>query len=227
MALNLALAQIATGKWAEARTTLDRHADTVPTADRGLALALAGDPAAAVTLLTAATRTAAADAKTRQNLALAMALSGEWQQARTLIGLDLAPAEADARIVQWAALARPAGASDQVAALLGVTPAADPGQPVALALAGAGAGGGREGRAGRRVHARPARARGRRCGRPGGDRTGAGRAGAGRAGSSHPGAGQPAAGSRSPPHPARCRSSRSRCPKRSPISRPSRSRRDC
>lgn len=137
VALNLALAQIATGKWSEARTTLDRHADTIAPADRGLALALAGDPAAAVTLLTAATRTAAADAKTRQNLALAMALSGEWQQARTLIGLDLAPAEADARIVQWASFARPAGASDQVAALLGVTPVKDPGQPVALALAGA------------------------------------------------------------------------------------------
>ena len=135
VALNLALAQIATGKWAEARATLDRHAGGIPAADRGLALALAGDPASAVTLLTAATRTASADAKTRQNLALAMALSGEWQQARTLIGLDLAPADADKRIVEWAVFARPTAASDQVAALLGVTPAVDPGLPVALALA--------------------------------------------------------------------------------------------
>lgn len=135
VALNLALAQIATGRWAEARTTLDRHAGSIPAADRGLALALAGDPAGAVTLLTAATRSANADAKTRQNLALAMALSGEWQQARTLIGLDLSPVEADKRIVEWAAFARPAAASDQVAALLGVRPAADPGLPVALALA--------------------------------------------------------------------------------------------
>ena len=137
VALNLALAQIANGRWPEARVTLDRHADTIPAADRGLALALAGDPAAAVTVLTAATRSASADAKTRQNLALAMALSGEWQQARTLIGLDLAPAEADKRIVEWASFARPAAASSQVAALLGVTAVADPGQPVALALAGA------------------------------------------------------------------------------------------
>jgi Flp pilus assembly protein TadD len=135
VALNLALAQIATGKWAEARAVLDRHAGAIPSSDRGLALALAGDPAAAVTLLTAATRTAAADAKTRQNLALAMALSGEWQQARTLVGLDLAPAEADKRIMEWAAFAHPKAASDQVAALLGVTPVTDPGQPVSLALA--------------------------------------------------------------------------------------------
>jgi Flp pilus assembly protein TadD len=135
VALNLALAQIATGKWAEARAVLDRHADAIPAADRGLALALAGDPAAAVTVLTAATRTAEADAKTRQNLALAMALSGEWQQARTLIGLDLAPVDADKRIIEWAAFARPQAASDQVAALLGVKPVTDPGQPVSLALA--------------------------------------------------------------------------------------------
>src|SRR5690606_32736039 len=38
------------------------------------------------------------------------------------------------RIMEWAQFARPASASDQVASLLGVTPVADPGQPVRLAL---------------------------------------------------------------------------------------------
>ncbi len=51
-----------------------------------------------------------------------------------MAGLDLAPADADQRIMQWAAFAKPNHAADQVAALLGVTPVADPGQPVALAL---------------------------------------------------------------------------------------------
>src|SRR3546814_17298537 len=36
---------------------------------------------------------------------------------------------------QWAALAQPDAGSTRVAALLGVTPVADPGQPVRLALA--------------------------------------------------------------------------------------------
>ncbi|MFX8304973.1 tetratricopeptide repeat protein, partial [Acinetobacter baumannii] len=38
VALNLALAQIATGDWAGARKTLDTHAATIPVADRGLAI---------------------------------------------------------------------------------------------------------------------------------------------------------------------------------------------
>lgn len=136
-ALNSALAQIALGRWNEARALLDANESAIPAADRGLALALAGDPARGVDVLTAATRSPDADAKTRQNLALAMALAGRWQEARVLIGVDMAPLAADQRIVQWAAFARPAAAADQVASLLGVTPAADPGQPVALALAAA------------------------------------------------------------------------------------------
>lgn len=134
-ALNLALAQIATGGWDKARDTLARHADAIPVADRGLALALAGDPAGAVDLLTQAVRSAEATPKTRQNLALAFALSGRWLEARALAGLDLAPADADRRIIEWAAFARPSSSSDQIATLLGVTPVADPGQPVAIALA--------------------------------------------------------------------------------------------
>lgn len=136
-ALNLALAQVANGKWDVARATLDAHAQAIPAADRGLALALAGDPARAVQVLTEATRLPDAGAKTRQNLAMALALGGDWQGARALVALDLPADQVEARMAQWAIFARPAGAADQVATLLGVTPAADPGQPVAIALNGA------------------------------------------------------------------------------------------
>ncbi|MFX6040683.1 hypothetical protein ABTE96_22175, partial [Acinetobacter baumannii] len=75
-ALSLALAQIATGNWEGARATITAHANHIAPADRGLAIALAGDPAGAVDILTAAARAPEADAKTRQNLALALALAG-------------------------------------------------------------------------------------------------------------------------------------------------------
>ena len=134
-ALNLALAQIAVGEWSTARQTLETHAGSIPASDRGLAIALAGDPATAVTLLTDAARQPGADAKTRQNLALSFALAGQWQQARAVAGVDLSPDKLDARLMQWASFSRPQNAYDQVASLLGVTPAADRGQPEQLALA--------------------------------------------------------------------------------------------
>lgn len=132
--LNLALTQIATGDWNGARQTLDTHKDIIPVSDRGLAMALAGDPSSAVELLNAAVRTPGADAKTRQNFALSLALAGRWQDARMMAAVDLAPAEVDQRMTQWATFARPKSAYDQVASLLGVTPVRDPGQPTALAL---------------------------------------------------------------------------------------------
>lgn len=134
-ALNLALSQIADGAWDDARKTLDSHSTTIAVSDRGLAMALAGDPAGAVELLSAAARTPDADAKTRQNLALSLALAGRWQEAKTVAALDMSPADVDGRIMQWASFAKPTSASDQVAALLGVTAVQDAGQPVALALA--------------------------------------------------------------------------------------------
>ncbi len=133
-ALSLALAQIASGDWATARKTLDEHADLIPVVDRGLALALAGDPASAVDLLNTAARTPGADAKARQNLALALALAGRWEESRSVASLDVAPGELDQRMAQWASFAHPKGASDQVASLLGVNAVADPGLPMALAL---------------------------------------------------------------------------------------------
>lgn len=133
-ALSFALAQIANGDWTGARQTLDAHAETIAVADRGLAIALAGDPASAVELLTPAARAPGADAKTRQNLALSLALAGRWPEARSVAAVDLAPNELDKRMVDWAIFARPAGAADQVASLLKVIPVQDAGQPVALAL---------------------------------------------------------------------------------------------
>ena len=133
-ALHLALAQVATGDWGGARTTLGAHEASIPASDRGLAYALAGDPVTAVALLTTAAREPGADAKTRQNLALSLALAGRWNEAKTVASLDMAPADVDARIMQWAAFAKPTGAADQVAALLGVVPIVDGGQPERLAL---------------------------------------------------------------------------------------------
>ncbi len=133
-ALHLALAQIGTGDWSAARKTLDAHQDTIPAADRGLAVALAGDPQTAVTVLTEAARVPGATAKTRQNLALSLALAGNWTQAKAVAAVDVAPADLDQRIMQWAQFAKPTSAYDQVAALLGVTPVVDAGQPTRLAL---------------------------------------------------------------------------------------------
>ena len=133
-ALNLALAETAEGNWSGARQTLADHADIIPASDRGLALALAGDPKGAVAILYPAAREPGADSKTRQNLALALALAGDWRDARLIVSMDLSPADVDKRLGQWAQFAQPRQASDQVASLLGVTPMQDPGQPIALAL---------------------------------------------------------------------------------------------
>src|SRR6476646_2074551 len=135
-ALKLALVKIAQGKADGARSVLETNRDRIGGADYGLAVALSGDINGAVQILEAVTRAPGADAKARQNLALAYALQGKWLNARVMALQDLAPADADARIIQWMNFVRPASHSDQVASLLGVTPAAsDAGQPVALAFA--------------------------------------------------------------------------------------------
>jgi Flp pilus assembly protein TadD len=134
-ALNLALVQIALGKNTAALTTLADYHDRIGASDYGLALALAGDTSGGVKALEFATREPRADAKSRQNLALAYALSGEWNKAHVTAAQDLAPADADARIIQWAAFAKPGNGAGRVAALLGVQPVTDAGQPTQLALA--------------------------------------------------------------------------------------------
>jgi Flp pilus assembly protein TadD len=133
--LKLALVEIALGKNNEALSFLDAAKEVVDPADYGLAVALAGHAADAVPMLEAVARQPGADARVRQNLALAYALEGNWTQARTVASQDVPADQVDARIHQWMQLASPKKASDQVAALLGVTPAAvDPGQPTQLAL---------------------------------------------------------------------------------------------
>ena len=134
--LKVALSQIAQGKNAEAIATLDSARGTIDPADYGLALALAGRPSDAVAMLGAAARTEGADARVRQNLALSYALSGDWTSARTIAAQDVPADQLDGRMHQWLQLANPAKPGDQLAALIGVTPAAaDPGEPTRLALA--------------------------------------------------------------------------------------------
>ena len=133
--LKLALVQIAQGKDGEAIGVLNAGRGALDASDYGLALALAGHPAEAIAILDPAARAIGADATVRQNLALAHALAGDWDEARTIAAQDVPAGQLDARIQQWMQLAKPTHASDQVAALVGVTPAAiDAGQPVQLAL---------------------------------------------------------------------------------------------
>lgn len=133
--LKRVLVQIAQGKNGEAVAALQAAQSMIDPADYGLALALAGQPYDAVQVLETAARAQGADSRVRQNLALAHALAGDWAAARTIAAQDLSADLVDARVQQWMALAKPAHAYDQVAALVGVSPAAaDPGQPVRLAL---------------------------------------------------------------------------------------------
>ena len=132
--LRLILVEIAQGKRGEALALLEATRGGLDASDHGLALALAGQPNEAIAMLEPAARMAGADSRVRQNLALAYAFAGDWTAARTVAAQDVPADQLDARIQQWMVLAKPAKASDQVAALIGVTPAVDPGQPVRLAL---------------------------------------------------------------------------------------------
>ena len=133
--LKLALVEIAQGRSAEARQFLASARTLLDPADFGLALALAGQPQDAVNVLEAAARQVGADARVRQNLALSYALVGDWDSARTIAAQDVPANLVDARIHEWMQFAKPAAASNQVAALTGFRPVSgDPGQPTRLAL---------------------------------------------------------------------------------------------
>ncbi len=134
-ALSLALSQIALGRPDIARDTLEKTASSVPVADHGLALALAGDIHGAVEMLEAAARAEGASGKTRQNLALTYALAGDWTRARAIAEQDVPANEVDGRLANWASFAQPRNSWDQVASLLGVKAVLDRGQPERLALA--------------------------------------------------------------------------------------------
>ncbi|WP_420146362.1 SPOR domain-containing protein [Sphingobium sp.] len=138
--VNLALVQVAQGQSDAARSLLVANAGTVPAADYGLAMAMAGDSEEGVRILSQAIHDPSATARTRQNLAYAYALAGRWKDARMIAGMDMEPLAANKRITEWAQMAEPSLAPMRVAALMGVTlNQADAGQPVALALAPANA----------------------------------------------------------------------------------------
>lgn len=133
--LSLALTKLGQGKANQAKQLVQSNRQFIPTADYGLALALAGDSSAAVTVLEQAIRGSDVSGRTRQNLGLAYALNGRWKEAKLMATQDMTPATVNNRMMQWAQMARPGAYQIRVASLLNVTPVAnDPGQPVRLAL---------------------------------------------------------------------------------------------
>ncbi len=133
--LSLALTQLGQGKADQAKRLVQSNRQYIPTADYGLALALAGDAGSAVAVLEQAIRSADVTGRTRQNLGLAYALDGRWKEAKLMAMQDMTPSTVDSRMMQWAQMARPGAYQVRVASLLNVTPIAnDLGQPVRLAL---------------------------------------------------------------------------------------------
>lgn len=132
--VSLALVRIGQGKVDSAISLVEANRSIIPASDYGLTLALAGQSKQAVNVLVDAIREDNADARTRQNLALAYALDGKWEQARIMASQDMDMDRVNDRIVEWAQYARPGAYETRVAGLLNVTPAADSGQPVRLAL---------------------------------------------------------------------------------------------
>ena len=135
VALKIVLAQLGQGKVEQGLGTLETYRGQIDAADAGLAMALAGQPGNAIAMLDEAARMPGADGRVRQNLALAYGLAGDWNAARTVAAQDVPGNQIDARIAEWMAFAKAGNAGQQVAALIGVSPAsADPGQPTRLAL---------------------------------------------------------------------------------------------
>jgi Flp pilus assembly protein TadD len=133
--LKLALVQIALGKKNQAIATLNDARPALGESNYGLAMTLAGRTADAIRVLEPVARDPNADATVRQNLALAYAFAGNWDNARAIAAQDVPAGQIDARIHQWMQLTSPKSPAEQVASLVGVTPAAvDEGQPVRLAL---------------------------------------------------------------------------------------------
>ncbi len=132
--LSYALAKIATGDNRAALTKLAEHEGSIPSADLGLALALAGQPERGVHYLVGTVRAGESSAKARQNLAYAYALAGNWPAARVMAAEDVPADQLEGRLSDWASTARPEDYQIRVANLLGVDPVSDGGQPQYLAL---------------------------------------------------------------------------------------------
>ena len=133
-ALALALAQTAIGKGHDAIEVLDSARAQMPVADYGLAVALAGDGARGVAVLTDDLHAGDKAPMLRENLAYAYALDGRWGEARSIVTMDLPADKVDGRITQWASTAQPEAYRNRVAALLGAPVRDDAGMPAQLAL---------------------------------------------------------------------------------------------
>ena len=134
-ALSLALSDIALGRTAQAADTLNGYRDSLPAADYGLAMAMAGQTATGIAALTDALRGGENTAKVRQNLAYAYALDGSWREAKLMAQQDVPADKLNERLQTWAAMASPEDTRRRVASLIGAPLRADTGQPTALALA--------------------------------------------------------------------------------------------
>jgi Flp pilus assembly protein TadD len=133
-ALGLSLAMIGAGNGREAVAILDDWREQIPSADLGLALALAGETSRGVAILTDGLRGGDNTVKLRQNLAYAYALDGRWREARTMMEQDVPADQIDKRISTWAMQAKPDDFQSRVAGLMGVPVRKDPGLPAHLAL---------------------------------------------------------------------------------------------
>jgi Flp pilus assembly protein TadD len=134
-ALRMALSYMGAGRNVEAVTLLQQWRDAIPAGDYGLALALAGQPAQAVAILTEAIKQGENTPKARQNLAYAYALGGRLREARVIAAQDVPADQLEARISDWALQGSIGSQQSRLAAMLGTPLRSDPGRPAALALA--------------------------------------------------------------------------------------------
>lgn len=124
--LGHALALAGSWRHEEAAQLLLAAGDTLPVGDRGLALALSGEPEVAVRLLVLAAEERPDDAALRQNLAFAFAMAGRWAEARALAAIDVAPGQLPARMEKWARIVSAGPTPQRMAAMLDVAPAPAP-----------------------------------------------------------------------------------------------------
>lgn len=132
--LSTALAYIGADRGAEAMAVLQRFRNGIAASDYGLAVALAGQPAVGVDVLTDVVRGGDNTPKARQNLAYAYALDGRWREARLIASQDVPADQLDARLGEWAKAARADQSRARIAGLIGAPLRSDPGQPTMLAL---------------------------------------------------------------------------------------------
>jgi tetratricopeptide (TPR) repeat protein len=133
--LSRVLAMIGQGKSGEASMELDRLASSATPADVGLAYALAGQPQRAVEMLEPAARAPGATGRVRQNLALALRACRRLAEGPPRRGAGPFAVRSRRAARTMGELANPSAPHSQSRACLAVTPTADAGQPVRLALA--------------------------------------------------------------------------------------------